>query len=263
MISMEIDDIAIINKAKIDIKRINVVGGVNSSGKTTASRILYCYLKAPDNPEKLLENELLHYVDPNNIKFSSDEKFSDIFYLESISILDLKDSNILALDHIRHIKECLETEGKGFSSDIISKIQEITGDECYSSAGIKQIGVIQILLENGTLKENSFLFIDEPESNLHPDWQIKFAEILVLLAKEMDITLYLNSYSPIFIEAISLYAQYHELIDDVNFYLTKENDNGRFDFIKINPKNMGDVYENLTRPYDDLDRLKAKILFKE
>ena len=256
---IEIKDVGVINEANISINKINVVGGVNSSGKTTASRLLYCYLKSTD----LLENEGFTNLNLENIKFSSDSQYSDIFYLDSISILDLKDLKILELDHIKHIKKCLEIEKKDSSSEVLTKIKSIISDDCYSSAGIKEIGVIQILLENGSLKENSFLIIDEPESNLHPDWQIKFAEILVLLVKEFKITLYLNSYSPIFIEAISLYSQYYDLINKTKFYLTKKQANGKFNFKKINPKNLGEVYENLTKSYDELDKLKAKILFKE
>ena len=87
--------------------------------------------------------------------------------------------------------------------------------------------------------------------------------MLSLLSKELNITLYLNSHSPIFIEAISLYAQYYDLINQTNFYLSEKRQNNKFTFRKIDPKNMGEVYENLTSPYDFLDRLKAKIIFKE
>ena len=66
-----------------------------------------------------------------------------------------------------------------------------------------------------------------------------------------------------FIEAISLYSQYYDLLNETNFYLTQKQDNGKYNFKIINPKNMGEVYENLTSPYDELDKLKAKILFKE
>ena len=130
-------------------------------------------------------------------------------------------------------------------------------------SGIKQIGVIQLLLLNNKLKKGGYLIIDEPEVNLHPEWQIKFAEILVLIAKELNITLYLNSHSPMFIEAMSLYAQYYDLIEGINVYLTQEVVDDKYVFKKIDSKNMGEVYENLTKPYDELDKLKAKILFKE
>ena len=116
---------------------------------------------------------------------------------------------------------------------------------------------------NDKLKKDGYLIIDEPEVNLHPEWQIKFAEILVLIAKELNITLYLNSHSPMFIEAITLYSQYYDLIKQTNVYLTQESQNDKYIFRKIDPKNMGAVYENLTKPYDELDKLKAEILFKE
>lgn len=263
-VNLEIRNLGVISKADIGIKQINVVGGVNSSGKSMVSRILYCFLKSPSSPEKLLENEGLANINLDKITFSCNSSFDDIFYFESISILDLKDSYILGLDHIRHIKECLEIE-KTRNSEVFSKIMDNIDYNCTitSSAGIKQIGMIKILLENETLKKDSFLIIDEPESNLHPEWQIRFAHILVLLSKELNITLYLNSHSPMFIEAVSLYVQYYDLADNTGLYLTEKQENGGYDFRNINLLNMGEVYENLTSPYDYLDELKAKILFME
>lgn len=263
-IYLKICDFGAINDAEININKINVIGGVNSSGKTIVSKLLYCYLKSLNgyDLDNLMESEGLANCSKKKVEYNLDV-YSDVFYLENISILDLMNSSFMNSNHIKHVKECLEIEKSGKSDKITSKIQGIISDDCYSSAGIRQIGVIQILLENGSLGENSFLIIDEPESNLHPDWQIRFAEILVLLTKELNVTLYLNSYSPIFIEAISLYAQYYDLIKNTSIYLTKKQNNGRFNFKKINPKNMGEVYENLTKPYDELDTLKAEILFKE
>jgi len=260
-----INDFAQINNAEIDIKKINVVGGVNSSGKSIISKLLYCYVKSEIDDESidyLLDSEGLNDV---NFTFSGDLNPSEVFYIDNLSIIDLKDMEIMRFDHIIHIKDALEDEGNN-SSDILSKIEKIIGCECIDSqdsSGIKEIGIIQTLIKNNKLKENAFLIIDEPEASLHPQWEIKFAEILVLLAKELNIHIYLNSHSPMFIEAISLYSQYYDLIIETNFYLTQKQSNGKYNFKKINPKNMGEVYENLTRPYDELDKLKAKILFKE
>lgn len=268
--NLEINDFGQINYAKINIKKINVVGGVNSSGKSTVSKILYCYLKSEIDDESidyLLDSEELSDLDDSDIKFETDFVPSNIFYIDNISVLDLKDLEVLRLNHIVHIKEALEEDIVNNDSEILSKVQNIIKSDCpmaqENSSGIKEIGIIQILLQNNKLKENSFLIIDEPEASLHPQWEIKFAEILVLLAKELNIHIYLNSHSPMFIEAISLYSQYYDLLSETNFYLTQNPDNGKYNFKKINPKNMGAVYENLTSPYDELDKLKAKILFKE
>lgn len=263
-----LNDIGPIDNAIISINKINIVGGVNSSGKSIISKLLYCHLKSKKDDESinyLMDSEGISNLKESDIEIKSDLNPTEIFYIDSISILDLKDLDILRVDHIIHIKEALEENDTKNSSEILDKIQNIINSECLdsTSAGIKEIGLIQLLLQNNKLKENSFLIIDEPENSLHPEWQIKFAEILILLVKELNVHIYLNSHSPMFIEAISLYSQYYDLLDETNFYLTQRQENDKFNFKKIGPKNMGEVYENLTKPYDELDELKAKILFKE
>ena len=265
-LNLKLNNMRSINQADISISKINVVGGVNSSGKTTVSKLLYCFLKSQIDDESidyLMDSEDLSDLKDSKISFNGDFVPSEIFYIDNISVFDLKDLDILRVNHIIHIKEALENEDFNNSSEIVSKIDKIIQCDSLNSAGIKEIGIIQSLLQNNKLKENSFLIIDEPEASLHPQWEIKFAEILVLLAKELNIHIYLNSHSPMFIEAISLYSQYYDLLNETNFYLTQKQDNGKYNFKKINPKNMGEVYENLTSPYDELDKLKAKILFKE
>lgn len=262
---IKLKNVGSISNGDIDISKINVVGGVNSSGKSIVSKLLYCYLKSENEDESLeylMDSEGIGSFKESDIIFTNDINIEDVFYIENISILDLRDLDILKIDHIASIKEALEKENNSVNS---IKIQEIIGNDCsnLNSAGIKQIATIQILIQNGSLTEDSFLIIDEPESNLHPLWQIKFAMILVLLAKKFDIYIYLNSHSPMFIEAISLYAQFYDLLDETRFYLTQKDEDGKYSFRKINPKNLGDIYEDLTKPYDELDKIKAEILFME
>ena len=45
-LTLEIKHFGKINHADIKINRINVIGGVNASGKSTVTRLLYCFLKA-------------------------------------------------------------------------------------------------------------------------------------------------------------------------------------------------------------------------
>ncbi|WP_405267809.1 AAA family ATPase [Methanobrevibacter sp.] len=263
---IKLNDVGPISNANIDISKINVVGGVNSSGKSMISKLLYCYFKSQNEDESfeyLMDSEGLDK--DLDVTFEGNLNLQEVFYIDNISILDLKDLDILRVDHIIHIKEALEESNETKESENIDIIQNIIKENCLSttSSGIKEIGIIELLLKNNRLKENSFLIIDEPESSLHPEWEIRFAEILVLLVKDLNVHIYLNSHSPMFIEAISLYSQYYDLLKDTKFYLTQKTTDDKFYFKKINPKNMGEVYENLTKPYDELDKLKAKILFKE
>lgn len=443
---LEINDFGRINNADIEINKINVVGGVNASGKSTASKLLYCFLKANscnrdsyilpkvipylnrlikyvDNPqgnnnvldrlsinankseviteyekyeskfqeiysndksqieslifesikpviEGLMEDNnvlsscilsyLLHdeslinfsYEEPysgihilnGNIKFYSNsfesliyndyhvevdeegnnlyfscetdfdcdddefyyltkgsiKKFNRVFYIGTLSLFDLDkyinsplidekplfgyeyhmDELITYLsklnpkknvpDNIQKIQNKIENMIEGqfksnvryynfsFSQEDNEKIEPVN-----TSSGIKQIGMLQLLLKNNHLIPGSFLIIDEPEVNLHPEWQFKFAEILVSLAKELGITIYLNSHSPMFIEAIEVLTQYYDLENETNFYLTEKQENGKYDFIKIDYDNLFEIYDNLAKPFDIIEVYRLKNEYKK
>ena len=136
---------------------------------------------------------------------------------------------------------------------------DVSSDIESTSSGVKQVSIIQLLLLNGKLKPNTVLIFDEPEVNLHPMWQFKFAEILVLLVKELDITIYINSHSPMFIESIDAFTEYYDMMDDVNYYLTEESEiKGKYDFNKINSDELYKIYDNLGDPYDLIDQLRLR-----
>lgn len=94
------------------------------------------------------------------------------------------------------------------------------------ATGIKSFGILQLLLQKGKLNSNTLLIIDEPEVHLHPTWQVKFAEILVLLSKELAIPILLTSHSPYFIEALEGYTKKHQYESSTNFYFAKKNEDG-------------------------------------
>lgn len=120
------------------------------------------------------------------------------------------------------------------------------------SSGLKTFALLKILMENGEFKENGVLIIDEPETHLHPQWQLKFAEILVLLHKQMDLTILLNSHSPYFIQAVSVYANKYGIGEDkCRFYLA-ENDNGSSYFTDVT-QNKEPLYAKLANPFQILE----------
>lgn len=125
-----------------------------------------------------------------------------------------------------------------------------------TSAGLKQLGIIQLLLENRKLTENSYLIMDEPEVHLHPEWQLKLAEIIVLLAKDLNVTFYINSHSPQFIESIEVFSENFGLKKDVNFYLSEEVANGKYDIKEIDRYDLVDIYDSLGNPYDKINDIR-------
>ncbi|MCP3873058.1 MAG: AAA family ATPase [Desulfobacteraceae bacterium] len=52
-----------------------------------------------------------------------------------------------------------------------------------TALGVANLGLLALLLEKNLLDSDSFLFIDEPEAHLHPQWQVVLIEVLYELAK--------------------------------------------------------------------------------
>ncbi len=128
-----------------------------------------------------------------------------------------------------------------------------------TSSGIKSIGMLQLLLENRKLKENTYLIMDEPEVHLHPEWQVKLAKILVLLVKDLNVKLFINSHSPQFIEAMEVYSTKYGLKDETNFYLSqKDEDTEKYNVKQISHDNLYEIYNNLGDPYDIIDDVRGE-----
>lgn len=88
--------------------------------------------------------------------------------------------------------------------------------------GIKGFGIIQLLLKNHHLNSRTLLIIDEPEIHLHPNWQVLYAEILVLLSKKLEIPILLTSHSPYFIEALKAFSEKYQFEEKTNFYFSQK-----------------------------------------
>ena len=180
---------------------------------------------------------------------------------KDISVYD-EDSNE-ALDKIKDMIYQL-INGQIFFDRDESIFKFKTSNQSYSmkntAEGVKQLGIIPLLLENRQLK-NSFLIMDEPEVNLHPEWQVRFAEILVLLAKETNVHMYINSHSPHFIEAIEVFTGKYNLVDESKFYLSKNSENDKNTFVEIKRRNLNVLYDNLGKPYAEIDKIRMENIF--
>lgn len=128
-----------------------------------------------------------------------------------------------------------------------------------TASGLKQLAIIQLLLDNNELTKNTFLILDEPENNLHPSFQVEFAKILVLAAKDLNITLYISTHSPFFAEAVEAYSRHYNLVDDTNFYLTEKIDGvDKYNYNLLDNDEIIEVYDNLGNPFDIIHEVKVR-----
>ena len=119
------------------------------------------------------------------------------------------------------------------------------------SAGLKTFVILKTLLEKGILEENGVIILDEPEIHLHPAWQVIFAELIVLIQKEFNMHILLNTHSPYFLNAIEIYAEKHNIKEKCNFYSAYLS--GQFSEFKDVTDNIEEIYYKLARPFQDLE----------
>ena len=119
------------------------------------------------------------------------------------------------------------------------------------SAGLKTFVILKTLLEKGILEENGVVILDEPEIHLHPAWQVIFAELIVLIQKEFNMHILLNTHSPYFLNAIEIYAEKHNIKERCNFYSAYLS--GQFSEFKDVTDNIEEIYYKLARPFQDLE----------
>lgn len=78
-----------------------------------------------------------------------------------------------------------------------------------------------MLFINNTLQENGTIILDEPEIHLHPEWQIKFAELIVLLQKEFKMHILLTTHSPYFLKAVQVYSKKYKISNKCKYYMSE------------------------------------------
>lgn len=79
-----------------------------------------------------------------------------------------------------------------------------------TAEGIKKIGILDTLIRNGYLTDNSIVFIDEPESALHPTALTKLFDIIKDLAR-LGVQFFIASHSYFVVKKLYIMAQREEM----------------------------------------------------
>lgn len=132
-----------------------------------------------------------------------------------------------------------QRSGYGYKKANTEKILDVKN----LSTGLKTFAILKTLLVNGVIEYNGLIILDEPEIHLHPEWQLLFAELIVMLHKEFGMHILLNTHSPYFLRAIQVYSAKHGVADKCNYYLSEEMEE---------QVNISDVT-------NDIDRIYAKL----
>ncbi len=127
------------------------------------------------------------------------------------------------------------------------------------ATGSKMFSILKILLEKGEISANTMLILDEPEAHLHPSWQNKFAEIIVLLVKELNTNILLTTHSPNFMLAIDAYMRKYKVSSKTNFYQTNCLEDGFVEYQCVN-NDMGKIYADFMQYLSEVKILRNEFI---
>ena len=125
------------------------------------------------------------------------------------------------------------------------------------STGLKTFVILKMLLTSGAIERNGTIILDEPEIHLHPEWQLLFAELIVLIQKEFGVHVLLNTHSPYFLSAIETFTVKYGIDDKCKYYLASSKDD--FSNIEDVTDNIEAIYSKLARPLQELENERGRL----
>ena len=119
------------------------------------------------------------------------------------------------------------------------------------STGLKSFVILKTLLINSAIDRNGTIILDEPEIHLHPEWQLLFAELIVLIQKEFNLHVLLNTHSPYFLRAIQVYSAKYDTINRCKYYLSSVSDD--IATLEDVTNSVDKIYAKLSYPLQQLE----------
>ncbi|EOC0583458.1 AAA family ATPase [Cronobacter dublinensis] len=119
------------------------------------------------------------------------------------------------------------------------------------ASGIKSLGMLDMLIKSGAVAENSLLIVDEPEVNLHPKWQVLYAELICELVS-LGVDIIITTHSPYIIDALKHYSDKYEVNNQ--FYLTERFPNEDYTYFIDITHNVAHAINLLATPLRELNQ---------
>lgn len=159
------------------------------------------------------------------------------------------------LEHREHLARALRTPSKNVSAPLFDILRSVVHGETESkrtnvgyrllfksddfqqifslfhcATGVKAFSLLQLLLSSWKLDEGTVLILDEPESNLHPEWIVEYARAVVLLHKNFGVRFLISTHSTDFVAGLQAIAKKESVESNVRFYLAEHKESGLYEF---------------------------------
>ena len=194
----------------------------NNYFKIDKNKILTPTMKQHNKIIYIETSKILDYY-----KFMNRHKGKTPFHIESLlnildtdySYIDKEEENFIQhfrKKTIKYIGGVIENSGDSFTFNNTKSY-----DILNISSDIKSIGLIQFLVTNKALKKGSVLYWEEPESHLHPEWQLKLIDLFIELMNA-GVKIVFSTHSPYMPDYLNAISKRKGFEDRVSFNLFKE-----------------------------------------
>ena len=120
-----------------------------------------------------------------------------------------------------------------------------------TATGVVNLGILALLLEKKLVDKGAFLFIDEPESNLHPEWQVAMTEALWELARG-GVNVVIATHSVDILKRLEIYAEEKETKEDAKNLIAVNHFQRDGTVQSGGVEKIVDVQEDLSGPFFEL-----------
>lgn len=122
------------------------------------------------------------------------------------------------------------------------------------ASGFKPLLYLLRLIENGWLTEGTLLEIDEPETNLHPQWVVEFAHLLVLINKTFGTKVFITSHNPDMVSAIKYISESEDVAENTRFYLAEPSENdAQYEYGNLG-NDINPVFDSFNQSFSTLEK---------
>lgn len=116
-----------------------------------------------------------------------------------------------------------------------------------TATGIKALAILELLIKGEYVRDDTILILDEPETSLHPKWQIAYAKIICALAAQ-GCRVLVTTHSPYMLEALKGYSKPIEIS---KFYLAQRDANSAIRYYDT-AGDISPIIRALSQPLEDL-----------
>lgn len=220
----------------------NKVMSYTSFENKSARRLSSVFLESPSRFNGIRTREVINPSLTGLLKkdVPGDEIYED--FKKGEESLESVDSYIQEIIHGKFVKDS-ESQELTFKDD---SVESGAVNLSNVASGVKVFALIRRLIENRSISDNSILIIDEPETGLHPEWQVKFARLLCLISKEIGVRMLLTTHSPYFLRAVEVMAEDISFVYNVKYYIMND-----FSALDVTGKTEV-IYKELYKPLEEL-----------